>query len=66
MAIYRYEYGLIKFGKAQEIGGVRMSKNQKEPVRNDANQTLPTKSVNELNASERRKLKTQRTGKTQP
>lgn len=38
----------------------------KEPVRNDANQTLPQPSVNELNASQRRRIKTKRAGKTQP
>lgn len=38
----------------------------KEPVRNDANQTLPKKSVNDMSASERNELKVKRTGKTMP
>jgi len=38
----------------------------KEPVRNDANQTLPRKSVNEMNASERQREKERRSGKTMP
>ncbi len=47
------------------MGGIRVTK-AKEPIRNDAGQTLPKKSVNEMNASERREQKEKRSGKTMP
>ena len=47
-------------------GGIRMKGRAKEPVRNDAGQTLPKKSVNEMSASERREQKEKRSGKTMP
>jgi len=38
----------------------------KEPLRNDANHTLPQKSVDAMSASERAEEKVKRTGKTMP
>ena len=46
--------------------GVKNVSKKNEPVRNDANQDLPRRSVNEMNASERNRQKAKRTGKTMP
>nr|WP_272907981.1 hypothetical protein [Alicyclobacillus tolerans] len=39
---------------------------KKEPVRNDANQTLPQRNLNEMSAGERNQQKKRRSGKTMP